>query len=589
MCARNACGTTALGLTQEALNKNDIEKLFSPSFLSQIAAIDFCGAYGDPILAADLTDIINYVRASSTKCTITIFTNGGLHPTSWWENLATTLGTRGRVVFAIDGLKDTNHIYRRGVKFSRVIENARTFIKAGGYAQWDFIVFRHNEHQVEEARKLSKEIGFGEFAVKKTARFLKSTYDYVPELQGQTSVNYFPIYNSHGQVIDMLEPPSDPSLVNDIVNIYPQLLTRFDTLDSLFSQTSIKCRVRENRSLFVSASGHVFPCCWTYVQSTTPIIHCFAPGVDTQMYDLVQESGGFDRINGLAVGLTSAIESPLFEAIAHSWTQPSIAAGRQKVCARTCGVEFGAFAKEFQSPELIPGSWQEYHLKKKEEKEESLTHVKIERGMAYLGENGVVSPPDGVLLCDPLTLLVAYPSFQDYMVKHFSSLLAQGIHLAIGDVDDLKRYVIESRSSNPMLFGHIAGNECMQKVGKITNQWASTVFTLDHFSLCGAFGGDEVIIAASGITYKYFHQAVLDLAARLREGAPRPLSFATATTTATSTPIVDPYSLFRKLVINVDMALFNQKNKRLEHDGRGVVIDLGDITHIISKSLGVTG
>ena len=33
-----------------------------------------------------------------------------------------------------------------------------------------FIVFRHNEHQVEELRELSKKWGFDEFIIKKTSR-----------------------------------------------------------------------------------------------------------------------------------------------------------------------------------------------------------------------------------------------------------------------------------------------------------------------------------------------------------------------------------------------------------------------------------
>jgi hypothetical protein len=44
------------------------------------------------------------------------------------------------------------------------------FVAAGGRAEWDFIVFRHNEHQVEEARALAKELGFQRFFVKKTSR-----------------------------------------------------------------------------------------------------------------------------------------------------------------------------------------------------------------------------------------------------------------------------------------------------------------------------------------------------------------------------------------------------------------------------------
>ena len=65
--------------------------------------------------------------------------------------------------FSIDGLADTNKLYRIGINHDRVMANAKAFIEAGGKARWKFIVFRHNEHQVEEARELAKDMGFWQF------------------------------------------------------------------------------------------------------------------------------------------------------------------------------------------------------------------------------------------------------------------------------------------------------------------------------------------------------------------------------------------------------------------------------------------
>ena len=57
------------------------------------------------------------------------------------------------------------------VKFNKVIENAKSYIDAGGRAQWNFIVFKHNEHQVEEAKELSKQLGFYNILIRNTGRF----------------------------------------------------------------------------------------------------------------------------------------------------------------------------------------------------------------------------------------------------------------------------------------------------------------------------------------------------------------------------------------------------------------------------------
>ncbi len=366
MCARNSFGKVAPGLKFSDLCLEDVQAIFPSEFLAHIMVIDICGAYGDPILAPDLVKIIKYFRSANSSTKITIYTNGGVKPTSWWRLLASSLGSLGRVVFAIDGLENTNSIYRKGVDFLRVINNAQSFIRAGGVAQWDFLVFHHNEHQIREARGLSKKLGFRQFSVKRTARFLKGAYEYVPELGKKINIKKFPIFNEEGMVVGALELPSKPSLVNDTVRNFTEGPLNHQTLNNLFSRTSICCQSKENRSVFVNALGYVFPCCWTYVQATTPIIYNFLPGVDQQMYNLVQKCGGFECINALNVGLDSAIQSSFFEAIKVSWEQSSIEEGRQKVCARVCGTEFPAYINQFQSPDLVPGNCTKLEASKNE-------------------------------------------------------------------------------------------------------------------------------------------------------------------------------------------------------------------------------
>ena len=54
------------------------------------------------------------------------------------------------------------------------MESASYYISAGGKAVWDYIVFAHNEHQVEKAKKLAFKIGFKQFIIKKTGRFFSN-------------------------------------------------------------------------------------------------------------------------------------------------------------------------------------------------------------------------------------------------------------------------------------------------------------------------------------------------------------------------------------------------------------------------------
>ena len=70
------------------------------------------------------------------------------------------------------GWLHTNHLYRQGVNWANVERSMDAFIGAGGRARWDFLIFEHNQHQVDEAETLAKRKGFEKFMKKKTGRFV---------------------------------------------------------------------------------------------------------------------------------------------------------------------------------------------------------------------------------------------------------------------------------------------------------------------------------------------------------------------------------------------------------------------------------
>ena len=72
-------------------------------------------------------------------------------------------------------------MYRVNSNFKTIMKNAKAFINAGGNARWDYLIFDHNEHQIDEAKVLAKKLGFSEIIFKKTAiRFVlgKDTRSY---------------------------------------------------------------------------------------------------------------------------------------------------------------------------------------------------------------------------------------------------------------------------------------------------------------------------------------------------------------------------------------------------------------------------
>ena len=105
------------------------------------------------------------VRENEKQISCQVHTNASLRTPDYWKEIAylTKKNPHSMVKFSIDGLHDTNHLYRRGSNWEKIMENAQAFIDAGGRAWWQYIVFDWNKHQVALARKLARKMGFDAF------------------------------------------------------------------------------------------------------------------------------------------------------------------------------------------------------------------------------------------------------------------------------------------------------------------------------------------------------------------------------------------------------------------------------------------
>jgi len=135
MCSRNFRG----GLDNPYIKINewsldDFQNIFTEEVLGQIKNIYFCGNFGDPIINNDLDLMCEYVTAINPNLQIRIHTNGGARSQSWWKSLVKKLPKNHFVIFGIDGLEDTHHLYRIGTTYENVTRNAKAFIDAGGTA-----------------------------------------------------------------------------------------------------------------------------------------------------------------------------------------------------------------------------------------------------------------------------------------------------------------------------------------------------------------------------------------------------------------------------------------------------------------------
>lgn len=286
------------------------------------------------MLAKDTLEVFRFFRENNSQLFLSLFSNASGRTVSWWEELAQIVDL---VHFSIDGLEDTNPIYRRGANFKKIMANAEAYISAGGKAVWDFIVFAHNEHQVEEARELALSMGFEKFVVKKTGRFFSNQRSKVKKEQF--------VLNKKGELEYSLQMPNKPEYQNLSLRKEQQLINHYGSLQEYLNQTEIKCQVSEEKSLYISAEALVFPCCWLANQ----LYPWYLKKRSSQIWKWVENLP--EKENSLCAkkhSVESIIQSDFFQkSIPGSWQGKDIKKDKLKVCAKTCGQKFKPFSDQF--------------------------------------------------------------------------------------------------------------------------------------------------------------------------------------------------------------------------------------------------
>lgn len=318
MCARNYHGGLPNpNLPIGEITYKDFTSIFTSEVLTQIRYIYFCGNYGDPIMSTHLLDIVKYCRDTNPEIELGIHTNGSARNESWWKELAESLPINHCVHFALDGLEDTHHLYRIGTSFKKIIDNAKTFIKSGGRAEWVFLCFKHNEHQVEEARELAKELGFFRFIHKRTIRFVEKPW--------------FDVLDRSGNVQYKLEAPVEHTMTY----IKPEMIKGYK---KIVESAKIECKVQEEKSIYIDAFKTLWPCCWIgaipYIYSyPSELAHTYQSDQISAINQLVEDVGGYRSINLSNRSIKEILEDNKWKNIwSEYWRDKKLA-----TCAKVCG------------------------------------------------------------------------------------------------------------------------------------------------------------------------------------------------------------------------------------------------------------
>jgi hypothetical protein len=291
-----------------APSPKEYRKFLPAEFLRQLKRVSLCGNYGDPSVSFALLGLLEQLREVETV-SVTMETNGGAHDAQWWTSLAHRLPKGSTVVFNIDGLHDTLPVYRKGVSYHKVLSNASAFIAAGGNAIWGFIPFAHNEHQVEQARELSKLYGFSAFEVRLTERFYRNDGTRLSE------------FTKAGTT---LRPPVNPALRYE----------RQESADEyrrLLRSCAVACQAQLSHRIYIDFAGNVFPCCFTAAILGED---CEDLGTTTIREKLAELAGTKDAPNLRVNTLRDIVEGPFFRWLADMLPIPAL---RPVVCSAVCG------------------------------------------------------------------------------------------------------------------------------------------------------------------------------------------------------------------------------------------------------------
>jgi MoaA/NifB/PqqE/SkfB family radical SAM enzyme len=285
---------------------NQFVTIFRPEFLGQIEFFLINGNYGDFITCRDGIEILEYLRQCNPNLSIEIQTNGSGQP-KIWKRLAEL---NVRVNFSIDGTKETNHLYRQNTNFDLIISNAKTFIEAGGHAEWHLTKFTFNENQIDEIAQLAKDYKFQKVLLRDAGR------------------NNYHLFNKDKTYKLTIGNPKFSKNFQDHIDVYNW--SKSSNKIEFYNRTesrNITCHAKGAQAIYVAANGEVYPCCFT---GFFPKTNHRKLGND-QLRKILKDFNN----NALEVGLEKSLE--WFNELKKTWTIPRVADGRNYICNETCG------------------------------------------------------------------------------------------------------------------------------------------------------------------------------------------------------------------------------------------------------------
>lgn len=276
-CGRYVKGTDLVNPYLEIGSKGlmslaTVNNVFDEEISKNLRYVNFTGTYGEATTHPNFFDILNLIadnvdrqkehrlsHGSTDKVKLMIETNGGMHTPEYWREFSNIVKNRfardSVIIFGIDGTDDDTHqMYRRGVNFDKVLANAAAVIDNKVNAVWSMISFNHNEHQLDNAKTMSKSLGFKAFKIRRS-RLRSVATQTVTVLSNE--------YQKKKNIsAEELSYSSEHSKFFTVTNAKSDRFYFENKIDSYFDETSVECEWKITNKVNVDYTSRVWQCCY---------------------------------------------------------------------------------------------------------------------------------------------------------------------------------------------------------------------------------------------------------------------------------------------------------------------------------------
>jgi sulfatase maturation enzyme AslB (radical SAM superfamily) len=309
-CPRNFWGYPYNdGYPEANFTLENAQHIFTSKFLRQLQAIRINGNFGDIVMNSESPDIVEYFFSINESLDLSISTNGSAQSKDFWKRLGKT---KAKVLFCLDGLNDTHHLYRQNTSWNQILKNAEIFISEGGNAIWKMIKFDHNQHQIDACRELSENLKFKKFLLVHSTR------------------NVAPVFDKNGKLVHRLGNYSGETNFKKLFfKRKTDMVLVEDITPGRVPKKSLTCETKLNKEIYISSTGEIYPCCFTGFYPKTFGHGYYHQAINAQLIPLLQKN------NALQYNIEECIE--WFNNIEKSWSIATYEDGRLICCDDNCG------------------------------------------------------------------------------------------------------------------------------------------------------------------------------------------------------------------------------------------------------------